>query len=115
MVPKKSAEWHTCGDHCLLNDITAPDRSPISHIQDFGASLRDATIFSKIDDLIRAFNPIPVHPDDIPKTAIIIPFGIFEYLWMPYGLRNAAQIFQRFMDQVCRGIPGFFVYMTIFS
>ena len=36
--------------------------------------------------------------------AIITPFGIFEFRHMAYGLRKAAQTFQRFIDEVCRGL-----------
>ena len=39
-------------------------------------------------------------PADIPKTTIITPFGLFEFLRLPFGLRNAAQTFQRMMDRI---------------
>jgi len=48
---------------------------------------------------------------DIPKTAICTPFGVFEYLFMPFGLKNAAQTFQRLMDRLFRHLPFVFVYL----
>lgn len=110
LVPKKDGSWRPCGDYRALNRITKPDRYPVPYIQDCTSQLAGSTIFSKID-LFRAYNQVPVAPDDVEKTAVITPFGLFEFLKMPFGLRNAAQTFQRLIDEVTRDLPFVFAYL----
>lgn len=87
-----------------------PGPIPVRHINDFANSLGGATIFSTID-LVKAYHQIPVFKNDISKTAIVTPFGLFEFPFMTFGLRNAGQTFQRFIDEVTRGLNFCFPYV----
>ena len=99
VVTKKDGSFRPCGDFRRLNSITVHDAYPMPLIGDALSRLNKATIFSTLD-LTKAYHQIPILPSDVPKTAVITPFGLFEYLFMPFGLRNAAQTFQRFIDRL---------------
>jgi hypothetical protein len=107
----KDNGWRPCGAYRALNARTIPDRYPVRHIHEYSYQLFGSSVFSKID-LVRAYNKIPVHPDGIQKTAIKTPFRLFEFPFMSFGLRNAAQIFQGFMDDIMRGLDFCFVYLN---
>jgi hypothetical protein len=60
-------------------------------MQSLNDRMAGCTVFLKID-LVKAYHQIPIAEEDIQKTAIATPFGLREFLFMAFSLRNAAQI-----------------------
>jgi hypothetical protein len=110
MVQKKDGSWRPCCDYRQLNLQTVEDKYPLPNMADLAARLDGCTFFSKLD-LRKGYLQVPVATTDIPKTAIITPFGLFEFLRMPFGLRNAGMTFQRLMDSLLGNLPFAFVYL----
>ena len=111
MVPKsKPNTWRPCGDYRRLNNITVDDKYPLPHLRSLTQSFHGKTIFSKID-LQKAYLQIPVSKRDIPKTAVTTPFGLFEFMKMPFGLKNAGATFQRYIDTLLANVECAFCYL----
>lgn len=98
-VRKKNGEWRFVGDYRSLNRVTIPDRYPVPHIHDLLNNFLGKKYFTTLD-MVRAYYNVPVEECDIPKTAVITPFGLFEFTRMQFGLCNASQSFQRFMHSI---------------
>lgn len=94
VVPKKDGSWRTVSDLWRLPTpkrcYTILDRYSVTHLHDFSSNVQGKPVFSKLD-LYRAYHQMPVAREDIANTALIIPFGLYEFKVITFGLRNAGQ------------------------
>ena len=110
MIRKSDGSWSPCGDFRRLNTVTQPDRYPVPNMQDLTVRLCGSKFFTKLD-LRKGYYQVSMNRRDIQKTAVITPFGLYEFLQMPFGLTNAGQTFQRLMDRFGAGMDLVFIYL----
>lgn len=104
LVKKADGTWRPCGDYRRLNLATEPDHYPLPNMADVTCNLHGAKVFSKLD-LLKGYFQVPVAPEDIPKTAVITPFGSYTFNYSTFGLRNSGATFQRLMDGILGDLP----------
>jgi hypothetical protein len=78
-VKKKDQTLRMCVDYRPLNEVTIKNKYPLSRIDILFNQLTGARVFSKID-LRSGYHQIRIRPEDIPKTAFTMRYGLFEYL-----------------------------------
>ncbi|GAA5963457.1 hypothetical protein JCM3765_003078, partial [Sporobolomyces pararoseus] len=107
VIPKKdpSEPPRWLNDYRGINSNTVKDRTPLPLTDEILSEAALAKYWGKID-LTNAFFQSPVHPDDIEKTAIKTPWGLFEWTVMPQGLCNAPATHQARINEALRHLIG---------
>ena len=86
-------------DFRTLNKNTVQDAYPLPDVQDILDNCKDARYLTQLD-LASGYWGIQLDPRDSEKTAFSVPNGKFEFVRMPFGLKNSQATFQRIMDKM---------------
>ena len=97
VVPKPDGTVRLTVDFKPLNRVIKGDSYPLPSVEDLYNKLVEAGVISTID-LKAAYHQVPMAACSIQFTAFVCEFGLFEYLSMPMGIKNAPSWFQRAIE-----------------
>lgn len=112
LVPKKDGSTRFCVEYRALNSKTPLDGFPMPQIQDILESLYRSTIFSKLD-LKSGYWQVGMDEGSIQKTAFVTKNAQYEFVRLPFGLKNAAATIQRLMNNILRDYIGKFCFLYL--
>lgn len=97
LVAKKDGRIRVCVDCTPANDVTTSFDWPLPRLQDVRFRIQGSSWFSRID-LKDAFFRIGIPSDYRHLTAFMVGKRSYQFRRMPFGLKTAPAVFQRFVD-----------------
>ncbi|CAJ2657404.1 unnamed protein product [Trifolium pratense] len=113
-VIKKNGSLRVCIDFRDLNNATPKDEYSMPVAEMLVDSAAGHEYLSMLDGY-SGYNQIFIDEDDVPKTAFRCPgaLGTYEWVVMPFGLKNAGATYQRAMNLIFHDFIEIFMQVYI--
>uniref|UniRef100_A0A3B3C9Q2 Gypsy retrotransposon integrase-like protein 1 n=1 Tax=Oryzias melastigma TaxID=30732 RepID=A0A3B3C9Q2_ORYME len=105
VAPKPNEKVRICSDMTHLNEYVCRERHILPAVDETLAKFAGATVFTKLD-ATAGFWQVPLHPESVPLTTFITPFGRYCYKRLPFGISSAPEHFQKRLTQMLSGLDG---------
>ncbi len=101
LVPKTDGSVRFCVDYRKVNAVSKFDAYPMPRVDELLDRLGTARFYSTLD-LTKGYWQIPLSHLSKEKSAFTTPFGLHQFVTLPFGLFGAPATFQRLMDKILR-------------
>lgn len=105
VVKKRDGSYRMCVDYRAVNACSVDMKYPMQNTKAVLERMVGKRVFG-VMDLRSGFHQIPLEESAIPLTAFSTTDGLFEYVRVPFGLKNAPPFFQQTMSTVLSGLVG---------
>ncbi|GMF36344.1 unnamed protein product [Phytophthora fragariaefolia] len=113
IIKKNGVDIRLCIDYRLVNSLTRLMVYPMPLINDLLDDLDKVLWYCSLD-IASGFWVVSMTDRARVISAFITPFGVFDWNRMPFGQKNAPQIYQRLLDNALF-IEDFAIYASILS
>lgn len=88
-----------CVDYHRLDKVAVLDAFPMLHVAELVELIGNVQYITQLS-LAKGYRHIPVAKGDRAKTVFRTPWGLYEFIWIPFRLHRVVVSFQRLMNWI---------------